>query len=95
MNIIVDSREVHLIPLLNDSKIKQLDLGDIHFVDENDNIKCIIERKTVSDLSSSIKDSRSREQRSRLLSFRNETNCRIIYLIEGTFFSNNLLSLKK
>ena len=63
-------------------KIEVLPLGDIIISDENFNELLIIERKTVSDLLSSIKDGRYEEQSHRLngSSFHNHN---IIYLIEG------------
>ena len=89
MLIKLDNRETELRDLLfsaNESKhtidICQLDLGDIIICDDNGNEKLIIERKTVNDLVSSIKDGRYAEQSFRL----NATqlhNHNIIYLIEG------------
>ena len=48
------------------TKYKQLDIGDAIIVDENDNHVLIFERKTISDLLSSIKDGRYLEQSFRL-----------------------------
>ena len=63
-NIIIDSREKDLIEISkfneDNVEIKQLNLGDIMI----DNI--IIERKTWSDLASSILDGRYKEQGERL-----------------------------
>jgi ERCC4-type nuclease len=42
-------------------------------------VYCIIERKSISDLASSIKDGRFREQKERL----SQSNANIIYMIEG------------
>ncbi len=65
--IIIDNREHHLINLLEDNEItiekKNLDLGDIIIIKEN--YKILIERKTISDLCSSIKDGRYKEQKIR------------------------------
>ena len=63
-------------------KIEVLPLGDIIISDENLNDLLIIERKSVTDLLSSIKDGRYEEQSHRLngSSFHNHN---IIYLIEG------------
>ena len=63
-------------------KIEALPLGDIIISDENLKDLLIIERKTVTDLLSSIKDGRYEEQSHRLngSSFHNHN---IIYLIEG------------
>jgi ERCC4-type nuclease len=69
---------------------KQLELSDIHIC-FRDNI-LFFERKTVSDMLSSIKDGRYKEQKNRLLSNINSSN--ITYIIEGgTILSNdNILS---
>ena len=82
---IIDSREYKLRELLEERgvefQVEMLELGDIHFYDEN--YRLIIERKTFQDLQSSIRDSRFREQRSRLLLWRNEENQKFLYFIEG------------
>lgn len=69
---------------------KQLDIGDILITFDNDdnNIQYIFERKTITDLLSSIKDGRYKEQKSRLLSG-NFTN--ITYIIEG---NDNIIASK-
>lgn len=84
MEIVVDNRETSLIKKMPFVKIKQLHLGDIQFI-MDEKIVCIVERKTMSDLSSSIKDGRSREQKARLLDFTREHCILLIYLIEGEF----------
>ena len=81
IEIYLDKRERYLTPLLPDAKLETLDLGDIQYR-KNDEILLIIERKTLRDLSASIMDGRSREQKARLL------NCgfprdRVLYVIEG------------
>lgn len=85
IKLTVDNRENHLIKLLNTNnlsfEVKQLDLGDIVFQNDNDDVVLIIERKTLNDLKASICDGRLREQRSRLLS--NYNTKRIMYIIEG------------
>lgn len=82
---ILDSREYKLKDLLEEKgiefQVEMLELGDIHFYDEN--YRLIIERKTFQDLQSSIRDSRFREQRSRLLLWRNEENQKFLYFMEG------------
>jgi ERCC4-type nuclease len=88
IQLLLDSREASLISLINSRdldeyanqisiEVKQLDIGDIHIC--FDDIVYIIERKTVPDLLSSIKDGRYREQKSRLLASGNK----ITYVIEG------------
>ena len=58
---------------------ENLIVGDFLFQDSNGEPKLIIERKSIADLQSSLKDGRFREQRTRLL----ETGIKIIYIIEG------------
>jgi len=65
-----------------------LDLGDIHICDDDDNIILIFERKTVNDLMSSIKDGRYKEQSYRLNAL-DTHNHSIIYIIEGTMYNGN------
>lgn len=110
MKLFIDSREpktlIKYITSLNESsknKIiieqKQLDNGDFIFYDEiNDKNILVIERKSLEDLESSIKDGRYNEQSFRLNEL-NIHNHNIIYLIEGsiinyknTFFRNTLYS---
>ena len=84
-NLIIDVREKKLKDYFSNKEdnniiIKQLDLGDI-ILSQDEEVKIIIERKTISDLRSSIKDGRHREQKMRLLS--NFSNNKIYYIIEG------------
>jgi len=84
MNIIIDIRENKLIDLFQKNNIefvkKQLEIGDI-ILEKNDEINLLIERKTIQDLISSIKDGRYKEQKTRILSKINIDN--VLYLIEG------------
>ena len=95
LKLLIDTREKELIEKLSEEKydnyeIKQLDIGDILFLDKDDNVVLIIERKTISDLKASILDGRAREQKYRLLnSF--ETK-RILYIIEGNINKNTGIS---
>ena len=80
MNILIST-----IPLFKDIKIvkENLALGDIIIVDEEKGEeKIIIERKSINDLVSSIKDGRYKEQSYRLNGL-SHPNHNIIYLIEG------------
>ena len=87
----VDYREKKLIKLLTlfnkeyDLKLKitveNLDIGDI-ILYKNEKEKIIIERKTLKDLESSLKDGRYIEQSYRLNGYTLH-NHNIIYLIEG------------
>ncbi len=93
MIVKVDTREQSLlqqinklidtIPIFNKIIVQSetLPIGDIIICD-GDTEKLIIERKTISDLQSSIKDGRYEEQSYRLNGL-NHHNHNIIYLIEG------------
>jgi ERCC4-type nuclease len=54
-------------------------IGDCHLIDEQDEIKMVIERKTMADLASSIHDGRWNEQKYRALS---EYQGKLFYIIE-------------
>jgi crossover junction endonuclease MUS81 len=94
MIIKIDSRETSLLqlihklvgetPMFKDLAIKSesLPLGDIILSYDTED-KIIIERKSISDLLSSIKDGRYEEQSYRLNGL-NHHNHNIIYLVEGT-----------
>jgi ERCC4-type nuclease len=92
MIIKVDARERELVELLTvllkEDKFKgielvvgSLPLGDV-ILSLNQSDKLIIERKTINDLASSIKDGRYSEQSFRLSGL-DHPNHNIIYLIEG------------
>jgi len=93
MKIRVDNREHELlkyikelivnIPLFKDLEVQveNLPLGDV-IISNNVEDKLIIERKSINDLSASIKDGRYEEQSYRLNGL-NHPNHNIIYLIEG------------
>jgi crossover junction endonuclease MUS81 len=99
MIVKVDTRETSLLFQINRLKTimpifknitiltEALPLGDI-IICEGKNEKLIIERKTASDLLSSIKDGRYEEQSYRLNGV-NHHNHNIIYLIEGEMMSLN------
>lgn len=75
-SIIIDTRETDLITLIPSLisqykysiqyKVETLLIGDIEIRDERNRIKAIFERKTLSDLASSIVDGRYKEQSLRL-----------------------------
>lgn len=71
--ILVDTREKQLISELNvvkcDFTIQQLDVGDVQIKNEYSCV--VIERKTITDMLSSIKDGRYKEQKTRLMSCNN------------------------
>jgi ERCC4-type nuclease len=72
-------------------EFKTLNLGDIEIITDSNNF--IIERKTLSDLNSSIIDGRYKEQKLRLLSNYNHNN--ITYIIEGDTIIKSLLKDNK
>lgn len=76
-------------------EVKQMDIGDIQIY-INDKLFIIIERKTIKDLVSSIKDGRYREQKLRLKSLvskEQNKNVKIIYLIEGKMLGKKKCSI--
>jgi len=96
VTLIVDNRERHIIEKLEKIKdlpnkaiyqVMQLEIGDFHILVDG-KVRFIIERKTVADLDSSIKDGRYREQKSRALSYVAFTNSpyrvRFMYVLEGS-----------
>ena len=95
IDILIDNRERSLWKILNERDLDiykdviniqniQLDIGDIH-IKFDDNLY-IFERKTVSDLLSSINDGRYREQKARLKSSNAKS---ISYIIEGDNITSN------
>jgi ERCC4-type nuclease len=85
----IDYREHSLIETLKNKveyKTENMIIGDIIFYKEN-KINLLIERKTISDLASSIKDGRLRNQTSRILDTIKSDRC--IFLIEGSLYINN------
>lgn len=99
MQIVVDVREESLIrhlsslilsPIPVEMEIKALDIGDIVFSDkETGNPVIIIERKSLTDLLSSIRDGRYAEQSHRLIHCGGVSRHNIVYLIEGIMHSLN------
>jgi ERCC4-type nuclease len=95
MKIILDCRETNLhksCETLIKSTVKFKDIkintenlliGDISINDDEGNVIILFERKTITDLISSIKDGRYREQSYRLNGSEHH-NHNIIYLIEGS-----------
>jgi len=99
MKITIDDREHELIKICrnyleNESVYKNvelvvahLSLGDIVIQDDQDTY-LIIERKSLADLSASIKDGRYKEQSYRLHGL-SDHNHNIVYLIEGNLITYN------
>ncbi len=100
MIIKIDSRERELInlckyyleisPLYKNIQIvtENLPIGDIIICDDKQEERIVIERKSIRDLSASIKDGRYEEQSYRLNGLHHE-NHNIIYLIEGDLNGKN------
>jgi len=95
MKIILDERETHLFNAIQEKietmenssyeiEKKPLTLGDIHFVQDDKEI-LIIERKSLQDLVSSIKDGRYEEQSYRLIHASGLFRHHIVYIVEGLF----------
>lgn len=93
IELVIDNRERHLIDILgkhNFIVIESLNIGDIVFRKGNE-IIFIIERKTISDLKSSIVDGRNREQKARILGSGVKKE-QIMYIVEGDL--NKILTNK-
>lgn len=87
--IYIDNRESELFSLINNEKkenisihFKTLLIGDVVII-YKDITYCIMERKTMSDLLSSINDGRYHEQKYRLIHSSDISSHNIIYLLEG------------
>jgi ERCC4-type nuclease len=98
IKLIVDDRERFVIQYFKESysnleiEVKRIQIGD-YVITKDDKIIFVIERKTWMDLSSSIKDGRKKNV-DKLINLRNETGCKIIYLMEGKsrFLSNKKIA---
>lgn len=94
MELIIDDRERVVVehlktsPLLDKYKVtvERIEVGDYCVVQQGRPIVCI-ERKTWKDLASSIKDGRV-ENMNKMLALREQTGCRLLYLIEGSPFAS-------
>ena len=95
----IDVREKKLIECLSASssssniEISQLAVGDM--VIESASLKLIFERKTLTDLSSSIRDGRYKEQSHRLNGIADHHNHNTVYLIEGNMYKMGVPSEKE
>jgi len=89
VSIIIDYRERNLLELFPNAIKENLDVGDVKIV-LNDYI-FVIERKTITDLLSSIKYGRYKEQKIRVLSYvkDNYEKRKFFYILEGDVFGNN------
>jgi hypothetical protein len=92
LEIIVDTRERAVIPFFEKSnseisfRVEQVNVGDYSVVYRG-YILFIIERKTWGDLADSLRDGRSNNVK-KMMKVRDETGCKLIYLIEGPAFPN-------
>lgn len=91
MKLLIDNREPKDIISILKSRIENieldnLDLGDFIIKNDNDEIIMIFERKSLSDLLSSIKDGRYAEQSFRLSEY-SLNNHNIYYIIEGNIMN--------
>lgn len=82
VTVVIDSREVVLKEYVSNIDgivftVQQLDVGDVHIV-KNDECQLVIERKSISDMMSSISDGRWTEQKWRCL----EWCKKVLYIIE-------------
>ena len=88
IELLIDHRERELKTFFanySNVKFSNLDIGDIVFRYQGD-IVVLIERKTIGDLISSIKDGRYREQKMRLLKYREDNpHIKILYILEGHY----------
>ena len=88
MRIVVDYREKALLGAFHQHhetvnvESKNLEVADI-LIENDAGSKILIERKTLKDLSASIRDGRYREQAERLTKSCDEREC-VFYLIEGS-----------
>ena len=87
MELIADDRERSVIRHLEKTtlvRVERITVGDYAFV-YNGRIITIVERKTLNDLASSIKDGRM-ENNAKLLDARLTTGCLLLYIIEGAAY---------
>lgn len=81
--LIVDVRENAIRDKRPDWTTAQLDLGDFQ-ITHNEQIKYIIERKTLQDLEASVKDNRYREQKLRAMEYCRCNDAKYFLLLEGS-----------
>lgn len=67
-------------------EIKTITVGDFlitHKQDEREDILAVIERKTLKDYASTIKDTKRYQNKNKLIKLREEVGCKVFYLVEG------------
>jgi ERCC4-type nuclease len=85
--LVIDARERnvtrHAVEFANITyRVKQITIGDYAIIDPAGSIMAVIERKSLEDAAASLKDGRW-ANRDKMLTLRQQTGCRIIYIIEG------------
>lgn len=85
--LIIDARERNVTRHAKEFEnityeIKQITTADYVVVTPNNNVLVAIERKSLEDYAASLKDGRT-DNISKLIKMREETGCRIMYIIEG------------
>lgn len=89
MELIVDDREraviIYLEKLIK-AKVERITVGDYAFVYKG-KVIVIVERKSLADLASSIKDGRM-ENNNKLLEAQKKHGCQILYIVEGSAYPN-------
>lgn len=89
MELIVDDREraviIYLEKLIK-TKVERITVGDYAYV-YNGKVIVVIERKSLNDLASSIKDGRM-ENNNKLLTAQKNHGCQILYIVEGPAYPN-------
>lgn len=90
VQLVVDNRESIKddVLKLGNAVLESLELGDYIFKVE-DQVRLVVERKTLSDFAASITDGRHREQKSRLLGVYPKSA--VVYLIEGDIMNADLV----
>lgn len=90
MDLIIDDRErsviIYLEKLDSIIKVERITVGDYAFVYKG-KVIVIVERKSLEDLASSIKDGRM-ENNNKLLEAQKNHGCQILYIIEGPAYPN-------
>ena len=88
VKFIIDNRESikNSFPEIDNKKMSNLKIGDYHYLLDEE-VFIIIERKTIADYAASIRDSRSREQKKRMMD--NKASAFVLYLVEGDLTKNN------
>lgn len=82
IKLVIDIRENAIREKCPEWTTAQLDLGDFQ-IKLGDQVKFIIERKTLADLEASVKDNRHREQKLRAMEFCRCNGAKYFLLLEG------------